>query len=203
MNTRVLKRFIILMVILIVVTVLGTDLFRRYAERPPGDLETETGTLRLEDGLYDQALEEFNAALAVSPDHRGALMGRALVFIQTEEYEAAVSELDYLIDYLSKNLEPDDKTGVGALAAAYANRGIVKDRLGQYEAALDDYVASLNTDDEAVEGPGIVDKILYDSEDFSTVRERARYIYEQLQLPESERLMRVPELDAKQRMHKP
>jgi tetratricopeptide (TPR) repeat protein len=203
MNTRVLRRFIILMVVLIVVTVLGSDILRRYVERPPGDLETETGNLRLEDGLYDKALEEFNAALAVSPDHRGALMGRALVFIQTEDYDAAISELDYLIDFLQENLEADDKTGRGALAAAYANRGIVKDRLGQYQAALDDYVESLRTDSEAVEGPGVIDKILYDSDDFSTVRERAQYIYEQLQLPESERLMRVPEIDAKQRMHKP
>ena len=38
-----------------------------------------------------------------------------------------------------KNLEDDDKTGVGTLAAAYANRGIVKDRKEQYEEALKDY----------------------------------------------------------------
>jgi hypothetical protein len=37
----------------------------------------------------------------------------------------------------------------------------------------------------------------------STVRDRAIYIYEQLQLPEGERLLRIPELDAKQRMYKP
>jgi hypothetical protein len=49
----------------------------------------------------------------------------------------------------------------------------------------------------------VVHKILYGSEDVSTVRDRARYIYEQLQLPEDQRLMRVPELDEKQRMYKP
>ena len=75
MNTRVLRRFITLMAVLIVVTVLGSDILRRYVERPPGDLETETGNLRLEDGLYDKALEEFNAALAVSPDEEWILYG--------------------------------------------------------------------------------------------------------------------------------
>ena len=44
---------------------------------------------------------------------------------------------------------------------------------------------------------------LYGAEDVSTVRDRAQYIYEQLQLPDDQRLMRVPELDEKQRMYKP
>jgi hypothetical protein len=35
------------------------------------------------------------------------------------------------------------------------------------------------------------------------VLKRAQYIYEQLQLPEGQRLMRIPELDAEQRMYKP
>ena len=141
--------------------------------------------------------------LLSSPDHRGAVMGRGLVFIQTERYQDAIAEFDHLIGYLEQNLEPDDSTGRGALAAAYANRGIVYDRLGQYETALASYVKALATDEESVAGPGVVHKILYESDDVSSVRKRAQYIYEQLQLPESERLMRVPEIDAKQRMHKP
>jgi hypothetical protein len=35
------------------------------------------------------------------------------------------------------------------------------------------------------------------------VRDRAIYLAEQLQLPEEERLMRVPEIDAEQRRHRP
>ena len=89
------------------------------------------------------------------------------------------------------------------LASAYANRGIAHDRAGLYEKALEDYVNSLKVDQETVEGPGVIHKILYGGDDVSTVRDRARYIYEQLQLPEDQRLMRVPELDQKQRMYKP
>ena len=48
-----------------------------------------------------------------------------------------------LIIFLEKNLEDDDKTGIGTLAAAYANRGIIKDRNKNYEGALQDYVKAL------------------------------------------------------------
>jgi len=202
-NPRVLRRFIILMIALIVVVVIGTDGLKSFFSRPPGDKETESGTLRLEDGLYQEALAQYDMALTVSPNHRGALMGRALVFIRTEKYSQALSELDHLIKYLRKTIEKDDTTGYGVLAAAYANRGIVHDRMGQYKKALDDYVWSLQTDHETVEGPGVIDKILYGTERVSTVRDRAKYIYEQLQLPEDKRIMRIPELDEKQRMHKP
>ncbi len=203
MNPRVIRRFIFLMVMLTVGMFVFWDVIDDYVRREPGDFETEMGSNRLSEGIYDEALAHFDQALVEAPDHRGALMGRALVFIQTERYDDAVAELDYLIDFLSKNLEPDDSTGRGVLAAAYANRGIVRDRQGDYQAALDDYVKALAVDEETVSGPGVVDKILYEADDVSNVRKRAQYIYEQLKLPEDQRLMRVPELDDKQRMHKP
>jgi len=52
-------------------------------------------------------------------------MGRALVFIQTEQYVEAESELTYMIGWMEENLQVDDPTGRGALAAAYANKGIL------------------------------------------------------------------------------
>jgi len=204
MNPGVLKRFVFYMFVLTFVFFSAWMVFSsQFASRQPGDLETELGTQRLEDGLYEAAMEYYDKALAKSPDHRGALMGRALVYIRTEQYDAALAELDYLIGFLENGLEPDDTTGRGVLAAAYANRGIVFDRQGEYEKALDSYVSSLKVDDKVVSGPGLVHKILYGSDDVSTVRQRARYIYEQLQLPPDQRVMRVPDLDAKQRMYKP
>lgn len=203
MSPKLLKRFIILMVLFMIIVTVGTDVFRQWAYRPPGDLETELGTLRLEDKLYDEAIAYYDKALEISPNHRGALMGRALVYIQTERYDKAIRELTSLIAFLEKTLTDDDKTGRGVLAGAYANRGIVHDRSGAYKKALDDYVQSLRVDADAVSGPGIVHKILYGNEGVSSVRKRARYIYEQLQKPESERLMQVPEIDNLQRMHRP
>ena len=205
MNRRVLRRFVILMVILTVVVVLFRDVIEAQFDRPPGDYHTEVGSNRLVDGLYDQAMEEFNKALEESPDHRGALMGRALIYIQTERYEDAVGELGYLIERLQITLEsePDDRTGQGVLAAAFANRGIVHDRRGRYEEALADYIAALQTDPGAVEGPGVFQKILLGGDQISTVRDRAEYLHQQLQLPENERLLSLPELDDQQFMYKP
>lgn len=203
MNPRVLRRYIMLMAVAVIATPLLLWGYNRWVEAPPGDYYVRKGDLRLGEGNFDAALDNFNLALEEMPDHRGALMGRALVFIQTERYADALAELDYLIAYLERTLEPDDPTGVGALAAAYANRGIVYDRTGRYQAALDDYIAALKTDEDTVSGPDVVHKILYGSEDISSVRKRAQYLYEQLQLPEDERRLRVPEIDAQQRMHKP
>lgn len=202
MNEAVLRRFIKIAIVTILVggvAILGYDWFQ---SQEPGDYYVREGDIRLSDGKFDEALESFDKALQEMPDHRGALMGRAIVFIQTERYDDAIAELHYLIDFLNQTLVEDDLTGKGTLAAAHANLGIVYDRLGRYEEALDEYARALNTDEESVEGPGIVHKILHDA-DPSTVRDRAVYIYEQLQLPEDERLMSVPELDAEERMYKP
>ncbi len=205
MNPRVLRRFIFLMALLTIGGFIFWDLVGDFVNRPPGDYHTEVGDIRLRDGLYDEALEEFDKALEEAPDHRGAIMGRALVFIQTERYDEAMAELDYLIERLESGLEaePDDATGRGALAAAYANRGILHDRQGRHETALENYISALRTDAQAVDGPDLFQKLLYSKGRVSTVQKRARYLYEQFQLPEEERIMSIPELDEQQWMYKP
>ena len=203
MNPAVLQRFIKLMVIAILVSGVFYLGYEHLTSDAPGDYYVRDGDIRLVDGEYEEALESFNKALDEMPDHRGALMGRALVFIQMEAFDEAIAELDYLIAFLESSLDEEDTTGRGVLAAAYSNRGILYDRLGEHEKALEDYVSALNTDRETVSGPGVIHKILYGVEGVSTVRDRAQYIYEQLQLPEDERVLRRPELDAKQRMYKP
>ncbi len=115
----------------------------------------------------------------------------------------AQAELTYLIGFLKKTLQPDDRTGIGVLAAAYANRGILHDRAGRYEPALADYILALKTDAGVLDGPGLFDKIIYGTPKPSTVRDRAIYLKQQLALPPEKRLLRVPELDQQQRMHKP
>ncbi len=203
MSARTIRRFVLLMIALIVVTMVGSHFYEATFQRPPGDFEVQMGDNRLSEGKFDEALKEFDAALRASPDHRGALMGRSIVYIQTERYPEAIAELTYLINFLKGSLESDDTTGRATLAGAYANRGIVHDRTGRYQKALDDYIEALKTDAEAVDEPGVIHKILYADPNPSSVRKRAQYIYEQLQKPPGERLMRVPEIDAQQRMRKP
>ncbi|MFQ5763476.1 MAG: tetratricopeptide repeat protein, partial [Rhodospirillales bacterium] len=172
-------------------------------QAPPGDYEVRQGDILLGDGEYDAALERFNAALEVSPDHRGALMGRGLVFLQSGRHVEAEAELTYLIKYLSENLTPDDVTGYAVYAAAYSNRGILYDRTGRYEEALADYIQALKIDEGAVDGPSLIDKVIYGTPRPSTVRDRAIYLKQQLALPEGERVLKIPEKDTEQRMYKP
>ena len=178
-------------------------LVRSFMNRPPGDYETEVCDIRLKDKLYDQALQAANTALEKSPDHRGAIMCKALVFISQKMYLEATEELNYLINFLEKTVKDDDLTGVGTLAAAYANRGIIKDRKKDYQGALQDYLKALGIDHKAVAGPGLGTVILNYKFKSSSVKERALYLNEQLQLPESERVLKIQELDEGQVMHKP
>ena len=202
-NTNVLKRFVIYMAILTFVMFTIWGFVRSFMDRPAGDYETEVCDIRLKDKKYDQALEAANKALDKTPNHRGAMMCKALVFISEKKYIEADKVLTNLIIFLEKNLEDDDKTGIGTLAAAYANRGIIKDRNKNYEGALKDYAKALGIDHEAVAGPGLGTIILNYKFKSSSVRERALYLNEQLQLPEDERVLSIEELDDGQVMHKP
>ena len=202
-NANVLKRFIIYMAILTFAMFTIWALVRSFMDRPPGDYETEVCDMRLKDKLYDKALQSANTALEKTPNHRGAIMCKALVFISQKMYVEANEELNYLIKFLEKNLEVDDRTGKGTLAAAYANRGIIKDRNKNYEEALQDYVKALGIDYEAVAGPGLGTVILNYKFKSSSVKERALYLNEQLQLPEDSRVLSIKELDEGQVMHKP
>ena len=202
-NANVLKRFVIYMAILTFVMFTVWGFVRSFMERPPGDYETEVCDIRLKDKKYEEALEAANKALNKTPNHRGAMMCKALVFISEKKYIEANKVLSNLIIFLEKNLEDDDRTGIGTLAAAYANRGIIKDRNKNYEEALKDYVKALGIDHEAVAGPGLGTVILNYKFKSSSVKERALYLNEQLQLPEDERVLSIEELDAGQVMHKP
>ena len=202
-NAKVLKRFVIYMAILTFVMFTVWGFVRSFMDRPPGDYETEVCDIRLKDKKYKQALEAANKALNKTSNHRGAMMCKALVFISEKKYIEADKILSNLIIFLEKNLEDDDRTGIGTLAAAYANRGIIKDRNKNYEGALKDYVKALGIDYEAVAGPGLGTIILNYKFKSSSVKERALYLNEQLQLPEDERVLSIKELDEGQVMHKP
>ena len=202
MNPAVLKRFIKYLAIATFAMFSFWVVKQVWVDRPPGDFYVEEGGLRLQDKLYDQALEAFDNALREQPDHRGALMGRGIAFMQSNRPVEAEAEFTYLIKYLEKNVNDDDRTGIGVLAAAYGNRGILHDRMGRHEQALEDYKRALRVDFETVEGPGIVDRILYSIQP-ATIEKRAHYLRDQLKLPVDQRVLKMPEIDEKQRMHKP
>ena len=203
-NPRVIRRLIIIMAVTtFAMFTFWTVIKPLFVAVPPGDYEVRQGDILLGDKKYEEALDRFDAALREMPNHRGALMGKAIALLQMERFDEAEAAFTHTIAYLTENLAPDDPTGTAVLAGAYANRGILYDRTARYEQALADYIQALKIDEEAVKGPGVVDKILYVMPRPATVRDRAIYLREQLALPEEERILRVPEKDAEQRMHKP
>ncbi|HYN38160.1 MAG TPA: tetratricopeptide repeat protein [Rhodospirillales bacterium] len=204
MNAAVLRRFVVMLAIAAFVLVTVWAVIRPYFfDAPPGDFQTRQGDILLTDHKWDEALERFEAALAVSPNHRGAWMGKAIAYLQSDRPQEAEAAFTHVIEQLGPSVAADDPTGRAVLAGAYANRGILHDRDGRFAAALADYRRALAIDAGAVDGPDLMEKILYGTSQPSTVAKRAAYIERQLALPEDQRLLRVPELDARQRMHKP
>ena len=202
-SPRVQKRFIILMIALTVVMFSVWVGLSWYTGSVPGDFEVRQGDIKLSDGAYDEAIERFDQALAVQPDHRGALHGKAAALIMLERYDDAEAVLSYLIDFLNRTLEEDDPTGIGALSAAYTNRGIIRDRQGRHREAYKDYVESVKIDYEIADGPSWIEHRLYYEHEPSSALKRAQYLYKQFELPEEERLLTLPEHDDAQRMYKP
>jgi len=165
--------------------------WRVGVEKNPGDYNVKKGNYRLEDGQYEEAVKEFSEALGKNPDHAMARLGLAVTYMQTEKTDMALQEFNLVIE---KN--PD-------LAPAYADRGILYDRMGEHKKALADYRKAIELDEEILEGPGWLWRFMRNiDEKPPTIKERAAYLEAELAKPEEERLLRVPEVDEKQRMYK-
>ena len=165
--------------------------WRTGVEKNPGDYNVRKGNYRLEDAQYDEAFKEFLEALEKNPDHAMARLGLALTYMQTGSNIEALQEFNLVVD---NNPE---------LAAAFANRGILYDRLGEHKKALADYRKALELDPEILEGPGWLWRFMRNiDEKPPTIKSRADYLEAELAKPEEERVLKVPEVDEKQRMYK-
>ncbi|MCB1830025.1 MAG: hypothetical protein KDI35_07860, partial [Gammaproteobacteria bacterium] len=88
------------------------------------------------------------------------------------------------------------------LGVAYANRGILRDRMGDYSGALSDYRESMRLAPEVVEGPGFLVRFMRNqAEKPPTIADRVRYLQAELVKPEAQRLLRMPAIDARQRAY--
>ena len=125
-----------------------------FARTEPGDYAYQAGSKYFADGHYEKALEEYQAALAVNPQHVLALRGRAETLILLKQEHKAIAIYDELIA-----LEPD------FAAYYYANRGIAHDRLGEHQQALADYRRAISLEPETGEGPGWLTRFLRNQPD--------------------------------------
>ncbi len=156
-----------------------------------GGLHYRSGNLRLEDGLFQEALEEFEAAIKETPNNAEVYLGKALSLKGLGQMESALETINIALD-----LKPD-------FGAAYANRGIIHDFLGKYEEAIQDYRQAIEIDANLADGPGFLTRFLRNqAEQPPTIADRANYLEQELRKPSAERRLRNPEEDAKQRSYK-
>ena len=94
-NVKILRRFVIYMAILTFVMFTVWALVRSFMNRPAGDYETEVCDMRLKDQLYDKAIMAANSALEKTPNHRGAIMCKALVYISQKMLHNLINSAVY------------------------------------------------------------------------------------------------------------
>ena len=147
-----------------------------YVLQAPGYSRlTRQGDISLEARHYQVALKNYRAALLVNPDHLPAQTGQAVALIRLNRMQQAEQYLSVLIDHLLARhpmTGPEQK----ALAVAFANRGSLRDRREDYEAALADYNTALAIDPNAVSTSGRI--VL--SADQTDLAERAAFLQSML-----------------------
>jgi tetratricopeptide (TPR) repeat protein len=196
--TRTLKAIAVVMVVGFV----GWAVYDRFfGSVAPGDMAYHAGNQAFEDGLYERAADEYRAALKENPDHRHALHGLARSLHLAGRQDEALVLYDEAIARPPE--PPEDEAERAALAATYANRGILLDTMGRHEEALADYTRALEVDREVAKGPHWLTRFLRNQPEAPpTIADRAAYLRAELAKPESERVLRVPEIDAQQRPYK-
>ena len=162
-----------------------------FQSRNPGDTHYHAGNKLFEDGAYERALEAYDNALLEDAHHIHSMRGRARTLMQLGRFDEALMGFDESIA-----LEP-------AFGGTYANRGILYDRLGQHQNALNDYRTALKLDPEITEGPHWLIRFLRNQPERPPgIADRAAYLAFELEKPESERVLQIPEIDQQQRSYK-
>jgi len=160
-------------------------------EREPGDSAYEAGNRLFEDGDYSRALAEYDAALQQNPKAPKLVRARARTLMQMGRNQEA-------LQWFNRAIETEPFFG-----GAYANRGILHDRMGDYQAAIVDYEKALQLDESVADGPHWLIRCLRNQPDKPpTVKDRLAYLKTELAKPPGERQLRDPDQDAKQRSYK-
>ncbi|MSQ40500.1 MAG: tetratricopeptide repeat protein [Dehalococcoidia bacterium] len=85
-------------------------------------------------GLFGEAIAEYDEAIRLKPDYAEAYSNRGEAYRNLAQYERAIQDLDKAI-----GLDPK-------YAVAYSNRGAAYDSQGQFERAIQDYDKALSLD---------------------------------------------------------
>ncbi len=91
----------------------------------------EQGNNFLQQGRYDEAIEEYTEAIRLDPQYALAYHNRGFAYDDLGQLERAIQDYDEAI-----RLNPQ-------WAEAYNNRGWTYEEMGQYELAIEDYTEAI------------------------------------------------------------
>ena len=139
----------------------------------------ERGIEYAESGNHDLALEDFNTAIALDPNHPGAYNSRGVAYYEKGDLERAIEDWteairlkpDYSKAYVNRGLayrengqwdqciedwnealklEPDYPDLKETLAVAYFNRGNTYFEKGEFDRAIEDYTKTINLNENNI-----------------------------------------------------
>ncbi len=96
------------------------------------DAHFQQGNEFVENGQFEEAIAEYEAALALEPDHVSALTNLGVAYYNTEQFEQAIAQYQ---EALQK--APDDAAVRSNLAAAYVRVGALDTALQEYQRAVE------------------------------------------------------------------
>jgi tetratricopeptide (TPR) repeat protein len=162
-----------------------------YASQAPesaADSAYFDGNAYFREGAYEQAVASYRNTLKTDHRHGAALRGLANSYVQLKRYDEGLAAIERAV-----RLEP-------ANGSNYAIRGIIFDRIGRHGLAIADYEKSIEFDPDVAQGMPWLDRLLYNVQERPpTVADRLNYLKQQMALPESKRVLRMPEIDEQQR----
>ena len=154
------------------------------------NMNLEAAHRMFSDGEYAKSLQAFRAVLQARPEQPAALRGIARSLMQLAREEPALTAFDAAIA-----ADPE-------FAAAHANRAILLDRIGRHREALEGYERALAMDPSLDEGPGWLTRFMRNQHgQQASLSQRAGYLRAQLARAPDQRLLRIPEVDARQRAY--
>ncbi|MBY0563762.1 MAG: tetratricopeptide repeat protein [Hyphomonadaceae bacterium] len=106
--------------------------YPRLSDDAKAQLEINVGVMRMRRGEHLVAIQHFDAALALTPNHAEAFMNRGAAQVQIRDYGLAIASLTEALSL-----------GVTEPHKAYFNRGVARESMGDLRGAFEDYTTAL------------------------------------------------------------
>jgi tetratricopeptide (TPR) repeat protein len=131
------------------------------------------GLSSLNRGRPEEALESFNRAISIDPNHPDGYLGRANTLNTLGRYQESLKDYERVIE-----INPE-------IANAYVNRAIAYSHLKEYEKAILDYEKALELDPEIDDAPGFLERLFSNTPNTDKgIRKHLEFLKQQVQKTE-------------------